>query len=119
MTSRRDGDLDGLVNQLDRRHTDRAAGAVYERDPARQQFINAEFDDGVSLAAADFHHRPRPGRDFGDGAHERFGRLRVAVFVNEFHIVVSLSSSSSSIERKYSKTRIASSSSTTLMAKPT
>ena len=48
-----------LSMQLDRRHADRAAGPVDQRDLGRQQLVDAEADDRVGLAAADLHQRPR------------------------------------------------------------
>ena len=79
------GDLQGLVNQFERRDADGAAGAVDERDLAGQQFVEAELDDGVGLAAADFHERPGPGGDAGDLVRELVRGLGVAVFVEVFH----------------------------------
>jgi hypothetical protein len=57
------GDFQRLVNHLQRRHADRTARPVNERDLLRQQFINAEFHNRVRLAAADFHDVPRLRRD--------------------------------------------------------
>ena len=54
------GDLDRLVDHLERRDADRAARAVDQRDLRRQQLVDAELDDRVGLAAADLHERPRP-----------------------------------------------------------
>ena len=34
-------------------------GPVHQRDLRRQQFVDAELDDGVGLPAADLHQRPR------------------------------------------------------------
>ena len=48
----------GLVDQINRRHADRAAGSVDQSDVARQQVFETALDDGVSLAAADFHDGP-------------------------------------------------------------
>ena len=74
-----------FVNQLDGRDADRAAGAVDERDLAGQQLVEAEFDDGMGLAAADFHERPGARRDAGDFVGVFVRGLGVAVFVEVFH----------------------------------
>ena len=79
------GDFQRLVNQLDRRDADRAAGAVDERDLPGQQLVEAEFDDGMGLAAADFHERPGPRGDAGDFVRVFVRGLGVAVFVEVFH----------------------------------
>ena len=63
--SHRDGD--GFVDQLNRRDADRTTGAVYERDFAGQQVFEGALDDGVGLAAADFHDRPRASDFVVDG----------------------------------------------------
>ena len=109
-------DLDRRVDQLDRRHAHGTAGAVDERHVGRQELVHAEADDGVGLAAADLHDGPRPR----DQPTKRLGVLprmvRVAVLVQELHEV---SSSSSPISRRYSKTRRASRSSTRPIATPT
>ena len=79
------GDLQRLVNQFERRDADRAAGTVDERDLAGQQLVEAEFDDGMRLAAADFHERPGAGGDAGDFVRVFVRGLGVAVFVEVFH----------------------------------
>ena len=67
------GDGHGLVDHLDGRDAHRAAGAVDESDFARQQVIEAALDDGVRLAAADFHDRPR-ARDLWESSIFRLFR---------------------------------------------
>ena len=69
------GDLDRLVDIVDRRDADRAAGAVDQRDVRRQQLVDAVADDGVGLAAADLHQRPGPR---GDAARSRAAKRRAA-----------------------------------------
>ena len=132
------GDLQRLVNQFERRDADRAAGAVDERDLLGQQFIDAELDDGMGLAAADLHEGPGPGGDAGDLARELLRGFAIAVFVEVFHrasgaegegegpgeagaaaALLSSNSLSSCIWRRYSNTLLASASSTRLSAKPT
>ena len=51
----------------------------------RQQFVDAELDDGVRLAAADLHERPRPRGDAANRPRVARRRFRVPVFVDEFH----------------------------------
>ena len=79
------GDLERFVNQFERRDADRTAGAVDERDLPGQQFVEAEFDDGMRLAAADFHERPGARRDAGDFVRVFVRGLGIAVFVEVFH----------------------------------
>ena len=50
-----------------------------------QQFINAELDDGVRLAAADFHDVPRTGRDAMNFPRELLRAFTVTVFVKILH----------------------------------
>ena len=68
----RDGD--GFVDQLNGGYADGAAGTVHQLDFARQQVFQAALDDGVGLAAADFHDRPRAGDFLPDGLRELLGR---------------------------------------------
>ena len=56
-----------------------------ERDLFGQQLINAEFDDGVRLAAADFHDVPRPGRDAVNLPRQLLRAFAIAIFVKVFH----------------------------------
>src|SRR5262249_15565433 len=77
--------LNGLVQNLDRRYTDETTRRVDERDACRQEFVNAEADDGVRLAAADFHQGPWPVRDIRNASRHLLGRLRVAVFIEVLH----------------------------------
>ena len=55
------GDFQGLVDQLQGRDTHRASGAVDQVEALGQELINAEFDDGVGLAAAYLHQASRDG----------------------------------------------------------
>ena len=52
-----------LVDHLQRGDANRAAGAMHELHFVRQQMIDAIFDDGVGLAAADLHQHPGSGDD--------------------------------------------------------
>src|ERR1019366_4444440 len=132
------GDLQRFVDEFNGRDTDRAAGAVNERNLLGQQLVDAELDDGVGLAAAHFHEGPGPRRDARYLPRKLVRGIGIAVFVQIFHrtgevvaaggtpglrdaTLVPLSSSSvnSCISRRYSKTWWASASSTRLSAKPT
>ncbi len=73
------------VDHLHRRDADRAAGAVHQFDRFGENFINAIFDDGVRLPAADFHDDPGPGRGAGNRGGQFFRRFGVAIFVEIFH----------------------------------
>ena len=77
------GDGHGLVENLDRRDADRAAGAVDHRDLARQHFIEREADDRVRLPAANLHDVPRPRRGGANGGGQASNGVGVAVFVEE------------------------------------
>jgi hypothetical protein len=69
-------ELDSLVDHLGRGHADRAARAVHKGDAGGQQLVQPELDDGMRLAAADLHHRPRAGHGAGDGARKAPDRRR-------------------------------------------
>jgi hypothetical protein len=58
---------------------------VDERDVLGKQFIEAELDDGMRLAAADLHDVPGSGRDPRDLTRILPGEIRIAVFVEIFH----------------------------------
>ena len=49
------GNRDRFVDHFQWGYTDGAAGAVNKRDLFRQKRFKPGFNDGVSLAAADFH----------------------------------------------------------------
>ena len=119
ITSGRDGDGVGPVDHLQRRHADRAAGAVHQLDARRQDVVDAVLDDRVRLAAADFHDGPGPRDGAGDGRGQLPGGLGIAIFVEVFHDDGSSSSSSWFILPRNSKTRCASASSMRDRAKPT
>src|SRR5208337_4579193 len=74
-----------LVDQLERRNADRAAGAVNHLDARREHLVDAVPDDGVGLAAADLHDLPRARRDLGDLARHRPGDLAVAKLGEVLH----------------------------------
>ena len=102
----RDGDLDGLVDQLERRDADRTARAVHERDLWRQQLVDAELDDRVGLPAADFHERPRPRRDAPHGPRVAAPRRPASRYSSMYFMTARLRSSSASspISSRYSNT---------------
>ena len=115
------GDLDRLVDIVDRRDADRAAGAMDQRHLGRQQLVDAVADDGMGLAAADLHDRPRARDHRGDGVGEAPGGGGVAIFVAVLHdgVPAPSSASISPIRSRCSNTLAASASSMTVMAKPT
>jgi hypothetical protein len=61
------------------RDADRATRAVDHADVLGQQFVDALADQGVGLAAADFHQRPGTGRGGVDLGQESPGESGVAV----------------------------------------
>ena len=79
------GDGEGLVDLLQRRHADRAAGPVDHPDALGQRLVDPLLDDRVRLAAADLHEGPRPGRDPVDLGQELLGEHGVAVLVEVLH----------------------------------
>ena len=88
-------------------------GPVHQRHARRQQLVEAELDDGVRLAAADLHERPRPRRRCARMRRaQRCAAVGVAVLVEELH-ARRLLAPVSPIRRRYSKTSAASASSRT------
>ena len=81
------GDIKRLVYDFERRHADRATGAVDECNLLGQQFINAELHDGVRLAAANLHDVPGPRRDAVHFARNLLREFTVTVFVEKFHVL--------------------------------
>ena len=79
------GDGEGFVNEFERRDADRTAGAVNHFDSGREHLVDAVLDDGVGLAAADFHDLPRARGDLGDLAGEGAGDFAVAEFGEVLH----------------------------------
>ncbi len=79
------GDGHGLVDELDGRDADRAAGTMDEVDLRGQQLIEAEADDAVGLAPADLHEAPGAGHLAADGLHEAPRGSPVPVLVKELH----------------------------------
>ena len=79
------GDGQGLVDLLERRHANRAAGAVDHPHAGRQRLVDPLLDEGVGLAAADLHQGPGPGGDAMDLVDQLAGELGVAVLVDVLH----------------------------------
>ncbi len=71
---------------------------MHELDAFGQESVDAVFDDGVSLAAANFHQHPGPRDDAVDLSHDFLGHGFVAIFVEVFHGGDSSISGSSSSE---------------------
>jgi hypothetical protein len=78
-------DLQRLVNDLQRRHAHRAARPVHQRELRREQFVEAEFYDGVGLPAADLHQRPRAGDQSPQRGGQGADLAGIAVLVEVAH----------------------------------
>ena len=93
-----------------------------ETDLGRQHLIQAIADDRMRLATADLHDIPRPGNDPGDGLGKAPRGDGVAILLAELHEGCPAravnSASISPIAARCSKTRWASASSITVIAKP-
>jgi hypothetical protein len=76
---------DGFVDQVDRRDADRAPRSVDQGEVRGQELIDAVAEDGVGLAAADFHDGPWPRDSGANGARQAARLFRVAEFVEELH----------------------------------
>jgi len=74
-----------LVDHFERRDADRTAGAVDQLDIPRQQVVDAVFDDGVGLAAADFHDDPGLRLHPLDALDQFGGDVAVAILIEVFH----------------------------------
>ena len=85
MTSGPSRDGVRLVDHLQRSDANRATRSVHKLDLVRQQMVDAVFDDGVRLSAADFHQDPRPRRDAPDFIDNLLRQRFVTIFVEEFH----------------------------------
>ena len=113
-------DLNRFFNQLQRGDADGASGAVDQRDGRREKFVDPELHDGVRLSSAHLHDCPWFCRDALEAFGKLTGRVRIAVFIDEFHwTLFSSNSANSPICRRYSKTSWASASSMMLIANPT
>ena len=87
-------------------------------DLFRQKLLETEAQNRVGLSSANLHQRPRMARDLTD----EVGKLLCPLFIPILGLVLhwlSLSSESSGTSLRYSKTRVASFSSSRLMATPT
>ena len=115
------GDLDRLVDVVDRSDAHRAARPVDQRHLRRQELVDAVTHDGMRLAAAHLHDLPRTGDHAGDGVGVATGGDGVAVFLAVLHAGCPAASSASisPIRSRCSKTLAASAASITVMAKPT
>ena len=60
---------------------------MHERDLFGQEVVDAELDDGVSLAAAHLHEGPGPSGNAGDRIGELLGKVSITIFVNVFHLI--------------------------------
>ncbi len=80
------GDRDGVVDPAHRDHADRAARAVHQLHRRGQDVLDPVPVDGVGVAAAHLHElEVVAAGEFGDLRHQRPGRRRVAVLVDEAH----------------------------------
>ncbi len=83
--SRLCGDGQRLVNEFERRDADRASGPVDHFDAGGQHLVDPILDDGVGLAAADFHDLPRLCGDLGDFARHALSDFAVAKLSQILH----------------------------------
>src|SRR5690606_22009395 len=79
------GDLQGLVDDLQRGHAHRAAGSVDQLDAFGEKLVDAVPDDGVRLPAAHLHQRPRPGHRGLDVVEQPLRELGILEFVDVLH----------------------------------
>ncbi len=86
------GDGERLVDELERRHADRAAGAMDQADRLGEHAIDARPHQGVRLPAADLHQVPVVVGVAAQGGEESLGLGLAAVLVDEAHGVSSPSS---------------------------
>ena len=87
------GDIDTGVDASHRQHAHRAAGAVNKLDIFRQQLVEAEFKNGVGMAAAHFHNAQRTvggmrqqARPLPEMLHQLHHLFRRAVFIDITHL---------------------------------
>ena len=86
ITPGRDASSMARIDLLDRGDADRAPRAVEQRDLAGKELVDAELQDGVGLAAADLHERPRPRDQRADRAGPAPAcRLASRILVDELH----------------------------------
>ena len=85
ITSGRDAISKRLVDDLQRRHADRASGPVDHLDGVRQQLVDAVPDDRMRLAATHFHDRPALAGRALDLVDELAGKLGIAELVQILH----------------------------------
>ena len=74
-----------LVDHLQRSDTDRASRAVHQFHFFGKQAIDAIFDNGMRLTAADFHQNPWLGDHPTNFIDQFFGERFVAIFIEIFH----------------------------------
>ncbi len=75
----------GLVDHLERRHADGTSRTMHKLDAFRQKMVDAVFDDGMGLAAADLHQHPRPRLNAANLLYDTGGNWTVPVFIEIFH----------------------------------
>ena len=79
------GDGQPLVDDLDRRDTDGAAGPVDQGQLGRQQPVDAEAQERVGLTAAHLHQRPRARHRAADRVNVAARGDGIPVLVEELH----------------------------------
>jgi hypothetical protein len=62
---------------------------MHQCNVRRKQFVNSEFDDGVCLAAADFHDGPGLGYRVGNGAGDACCGGGISILIHKAHEQIS------------------------------
>ena len=69
-----------LIDEFERSDADGAAGAMHHLDTCGQHLVDSVANDGVSLAAADFHDLPGTRRDVRDFARHALCDFAITKF---------------------------------------
>ena len=75
-----------LSMSLERSDADGAAGAMDHFDASGKHLVDAVLDDGVRLAAADFHDLPRAGGDRVNFARHALRNFAIAELGEVLHL---------------------------------
>ncbi len=81
------GNRQSLVNQFERRDADGTAGTVDHLDAGGQHLVDAVANDGMGLAAADFHDLPWARGDLVNLARHALGDFAVAELGEVLHFL--------------------------------
>src|ERR1700739_2691900 len=85
------GNRESLIDQAERSYADGTTGPVNHLDAGGQHLVDAVANDGVCLAAADFHDLPRPRGNLVNFARHALGNFAVAEFGEVLHYLPRLS----------------------------